>query len=187
MTTHAPAFLISYFAWILMEIWIFSRDLRAAPGERKDRGSVFVITGAISAGQILAFYAPHYWPWARIGLPVFWPGVVLVWTGIALRVWAVLTLGRHFRTAVRILDGHQLVTHGPYRVLRHPSYTGGLMTVAGIGLMLGNWLSFAAAFGGIFVGYAVRILIEEAALTAHFGDAFAAHKKRTWAVLPPLW
>lgn len=187
MTTHALAFWISYFAWILMEIWIFSRDLRAAPGERKDRGSVFVIILAISAGMTLAFYAPHLWPWARIGLPVFWPGVCLVWIGIGLRVWAVQTLGRHFRTAVRILDGHQLVTHGPYRVLRHPSYTGGLMTVAGIGLMLGNGLSFAAAFGGIFIGYAVRILVEEAALREHFGDAFAAHKKRTWAVLPPLW
>jgi protein-S-isoprenylcysteine O-methyltransferase len=186
MTTHA-AFWTSYFAWILMEMWIFSRDRRAASGQRKDRGSVFFIIASISAGQTLAFYAPHLWPWARIAAPVFWPGVALVWAGIALRIWAVLTLGRHFRTAVRILDDHKLITHGPYRVLRHPSYSGGLMTVAGIGLMLGNWLALAAAFAGMVIGYTVRIAVEEAALAAHFGEAFAAHKKRTWAVLPPIW
>jgi protein-S-isoprenylcysteine O-methyltransferase len=181
------AFLASYGAWILMEIWIFSRDRRAAGGEKKDRGSVFFIIATISIGQTLAFYAPHLWPSARIPAPVFWPGVTLVWLGIGLRIWAVQTLGKHFRTAVRILDDHTLVTSGPYRVLRHPSYTGDLIAVAGIGLMLGNWLSLAAAFGGIFIGYAVRIVVEEAALAGRFGEAFTAHKKRTWAVLPPVW
>lgn len=183
------AFWISYFAWIVMEIWIFSRDRRAAAGVRKDHGSIFVIIVMISAGQTLAFYAGDLWPWARIvpAMDAFWTGIVLIWAGIVLRVWAVLTLGRHFRTSVRILDDHVLVTSGPYRVLRHPSYTGGLMTVIGIGLALGNWISVAAGFSGIFIGYVVRILIEEKALRERFGEAFEAHKKRTWAVIPPLW
>ena len=184
------AFWISYWAWILMEIWIFSRDLKKGSGERKDRGSVFVIIVAITAGITVTFMAPHLWPWAKMALPylpVFWTGIAMVWSGIILRVWAVLTLGRHFRTAVRILDDHKLVTSGPYRVLRHPSYTGGLMTVTGVGLCFGNWISLAAAFGGIFIGYGVRILIEEAALRAHFGAEFEAHRRRTWAVIPLVW
>ena len=181
------AFWISYGAWIAMEIWIFARDRRKAAGEGKDRGSFFVIMVSITAGMTAAFYAPHLWPWAAIPFPVFWPGVALTWIGSVLRLCAVVTLGRHFRIAVRILEGHKLVTRGPYRVLRHPSYTGGILTVIGVGLMLGNWISLAAAFAGIFIGYSVRIVVEEAALQAHFGDAFTAHKKRTWAVLPPLW
>jgi protein-S-isoprenylcysteine O-methyltransferase len=120
-------------------------------------------------------------------MPVFQIAMAMMWIGMALRLWAVLTLGRHFRTAVRILDDHKLVTRGPYRVLRHPSYTGDLLTVSGIGLAMGNWLSLAVIFGCVFLAYALRILIEEAALRARFGDEFKAYRKRTWAVIPPVW
>jgi Putative protein-S-isoprenylcysteine methyltransferase len=183
------AFWISYWAWILMEIWIFSRDIKKGSGEKKDRGTFLLIVVLISAGITTAFYAPHVWPFARIALtvPVFWGALAMIWAGIGLRVWAVVTLGQHFRTSVRILDGHKLVTSGPYRILRHPSYTGGLITVFGVGLALGNWISLAAAFAGIFISYSVRIFVEEAALRAHFGADFEAHAKRTWAVLPPVW
>lgn len=183
------AFWLSYWAWIVMEVWIFSRDIRKGTGEKKDRGSFFLIVGMIAAGITAAFYAPHIWPFANFPLtvPVFYGAVGLMWAGIGLRVWAVLTLGRHFRTSVRILDDHKLVTAGPYRILRHPSYTGGLMTIFGFGVALGNWISLAAAFAGIFISYSVRIVVEEKALRAHFGEAFEAHAKRTWAVLPPVW
>jgi protein-S-isoprenylcysteine O-methyltransferase len=189
-TQWYAAFWISYWAWILMEIWIFSRDRKKAAGQKKDRGSVFFIGLLISAGNTAMFLAPHLWRWARIDLPpepLFWTAIGLAWTGILLRVWSVLTLGRHFRTVVHILDDHKLVTSGPYRVLRHPSYTGGLMTLMGIGMAFGNWISLAAATGSIFIGYGVRILIEEAALKKHFGEAWAAHKKRTWAFIPFVW
>jgi protein-S-isoprenylcysteine O-methyltransferase len=183
------AFWISYMAWILMEVWIFSRDIKKGSGEKKDRGTFLLIVLCISAGITTAFYAPHIWPWAHIALsvPLFWSAIAMIWLGIILRVWAVLTLGKHFRTSVRILEDHKLVTSGPYRVLRHPSYTGGLITVFGVGLAFGNWISLAAAFGGIFISYAVRIFVEEKALRDHFGAAFEAHAKRTWAVLPPVW
>ncbi len=183
-------FWVSYCAWIAMEVWIFSRDRRAASGQKRDRGSFFFIVLSISIGMTFAFMAPHLWPWAKMNLPAlprFWTAITMIWGGIFLRIWAVLTLGRHFRTSVRILDDHKLVTHGPYRFLRHPSYTGGLITVAGIGLALANWISLAAAFGGIFIGYSVRILVEEKALREHFGEAFEAHRKRTWAVIPFVW
>lgn len=184
------AFWVSYWAWALMEIWIFSRDRRKASGEKKDRGSVFVLIVLITLGISTAFMAPHVWRFARIMAPpepVFWTAIGLMWAGIVLRMWAVLTLGRHFRTAVRILDDHQLVTSGPYRVLRHPSYTGGVMTLMGLGLAFGNWLSFAAATGCILIGYSVRIRIEEHALKAQFGEAWTAHQKRTWAIVPFVW
>lgn len=184
------AFWTSFWAWIAMELWIFSRDRKAAEGKRRDRGTVFAIILFISAGMTGAFYAPHWVPLARIqpfAPALFWSAIGLIWFGIVLRVWAVLTLGRHFRTAVHILDGHKLVTSGPYRLLRHPSYTGGLITGTAIGLALGNWVSLAAAFSGMLIAYGIRILVEEAALRAAFGEAFEAHKKRTWAIIPFVW
>ncbi len=184
------AFWISYWAWIAMEVWIFSRDLKKGSGEKKDRGSIFVIFAGIGGGITLAFWAPHLWPWAHIALPyepLFWTAFAMMWAGIVLRLWAVFTLGKHFRTSVRILDEHRLITHGPYRWLRHPSYTGGLLTITGVGLAFGNWISLAAAFCGALLGYGLRILVEEAALRVAFGAKFDAHAKRTWAVLPGVW
>jgi protein-S-isoprenylcysteine O-methyltransferase len=183
-------FWISYIAWCVLELWIFGRDRRAASGKSKDYGTVFLNIVLITAGNTLAFMAPHLWPWGRIALPpmpVFQIAMAMMWIGMALRLWAVLTLGRHFRTAVRILDDHELVARGPYRVLRHPSYAGDLLTVSGIGLAMGNWLSLAVIFACVFLAYALRILIEEAALRARFGDEFKAYRKRTWAVIPPVW
>ena len=159
-------FWASYMAWIVFEIWVFSRDRRKASGEKKDRGSLFVIILLITVGLSLAFNAPRLWPWASIMLPpalVFWTAIGLIWLGFLLRLWAILTLGRHFRTSVRILDEHKLVTRGPYRLLRHPSYTGGLMTISGVGLAMGNWMSLAATFFGLFIAYLVRIVVEERA------------------------
>ena len=183
-------FSISFAVWIAMEFWIGSRDRRAASGERKDRGSMLLIFLAVWTGISIAFTAPYAVRWAYIPLPrapLFWTAIALIWVGIVLRLWAVLTLGKFFRMQVHIQDEHRLVTRGPYRFLRHPSYTGGLLTVTGIGLAMGNWISVAGAFLCLFLAYCVRILVEEKALKARFGEAFVAHKKRTWAVIPPLW
>jgi protein-S-isoprenylcysteine O-methyltransferase Ste14 len=59
--------------------------------------------------------------------------------GIAIRQWAVMVLGRYFTTNVRVHPGQTVVEEGPYRWVRHPSYTGMLITFVGIGLALWNW------------------------------------------------
>jgi protein-S-isoprenylcysteine O-methyltransferase len=99
----------------------------------------------------------------------------------------VATLGAYFRTTVQILDGHRLITNGPYRFLRHPVYTGGTLVFSGMGLAIGNWVSFAVAALTTLLAYVWRIHVEEIALGERFGAEFAAHRKRTWAVIPFLW
>ena len=86
-----------------------------------------------------------------------------------------------------IQDDHRLITSGPYRRLRNPSYTGGLLTFVGIGLALGNWLSLAAAAGALLVAYGWRIRAEEKALRERFGQAYADCMRRSWALIPLLW
>ena len=183
-------FWISYVAWIAFEIWVSARDRRAARGEKHDGGSIVAIFIFIWLGITAAFMAPHIVPSARIGLwpePIFVTAMTLFWAGIALRLWAISTLGRFFRTKVLVLDDHRLVTSGPYRVLRHPAYTGSILTLAGLGLAFGNWLSALSAFVCILLAFAWRILVEEKALRARFGAAFELHRRRTWAVIPFFW
>jgi protein-S-isoprenylcysteine O-methyltransferase len=99
----------------------------------------------------------------------------------------VRTLGRFFRTHVTLLEEHRLVTDGPYRVLRNPAYTGTLATLAGLGLMQGYAFSLAAAVGPPLAAFAWRIRVEERALAERFGPAWEAWRRRTWALLPPVW
>jgi protein-S-isoprenylcysteine O-methyltransferase len=132
-----PVFWVSYAAWVIMELWLLLRDARAAQGKAKDRGSRFVLSVLIPVGLVGAFTAPHIWPQAHIALsaqPTFYTAIGLIWVGIALRLWAVATLGRFFRKSVFLQTDHKLVTSGPYRILRHPSYTGSLITMVGSAL-----------------------------------------------------
>lgn len=180
----------SFAIWVVFEFWIYSRDRKGASGKEKDGGSFFGVVASLWISNGIAFIAPYAVPGARIALPaepVFWAAIILMWAGMLFRLWAVQTLGRFFRTSVFILDGHRLVTAGPYRVLRHPSYSGLLLTIAGIGLAMGNWVSLAGAVLSIIIGYGWRIVVEEKALRDEFGVAFDDHRRRTWALIPLLW
>lgn len=183
-------FWISYVAWGLFEFWVFSRDRRAVSGQKQDGGTIFAVIGLIMAAIFIAFWGQFLAPGARIALrkPVI-PAIaaLLMWGGMAFRLWAILTLGRFFRTTVTVQDDHRLVTSGPYRVLRHPAYTGAIVTIAGIGLFMNNWVSFLGAFLFGLMAYVLRIQVEERALAGRFGDTFAAQRARSWAVFPFIW
>jgi protein-S-isoprenylcysteine O-methyltransferase len=183
------AFWVSYLAWIAIELAIWSRDIAGVKGKRNDRFSMLAIGVSIGAGISLAFNAPRHvqaWipaqPEALAGL-----GVALIWTGIGLRIWAVRTLGRFFRVTVTVQDDHRLVESGPYARLRNPSYTGAMITLAGIGVAMGHWLSLAAMIFFPMLGFAWRIRIEEASLADRFGADYEAYRRLRWALIPPLW
>src|ERR1043166_967426 len=136
-------FWISYVSWIIFETWVFSRDRRRASGERRDSGSLYVLWGSLTLGICIAFTAPFIAPFARLPfLPRLMAGlgIGLMWIGLALRYWAIRTLGRFFRYKVVVQDEHRLVTTGPYRLLRHPSYTGALLTLIGVAMVMNNGL-----------------------------------------------
>jgi len=182
-------FLASFVCWTFMEKWLRSRD-REASGEAKDQGSFGVLLFLIPAGMVGAFIAAYGSPATRIAAradAVFWSGIALIWLGMALRAWAVLTLGRFFRLTVFVHEDHHLITHGPYRWLRNPGYAGSLVTAVGFGLALGNWLSLLLAAGAMFAAFGWRITVEEKALRERFGQAYADYARRSWALIPPIW
>lgn len=190
-SNHAwpPIFWISNFAWISLEVWILARDRKGAPGAQPDRGSLPIIGLLVVAGVTGAFLASHLGVGriAAPAAPLFYGAIALIWLGIAFRTWAVLTLGRFFRTAVAIEDDHQLVTAGPYRLMRNPAYTGALTTAIGVGAAMGSWISVLSSAGALTVGYIWRIHVEEEALSKRFGAAFDAYKRGRWALVPFIW
>lgn len=180
----------SFAAWILIEIWVLNRDRRQVAGKAADRGSLLTIMVAILASVAGAFWASGVLRQAAIQFArpiVLWAGIGLMWSGMALRFWAVTTLGRFFRSTVFVQDEHRLINSGPYRLLRHPAYTGSILTMVGLGLALSNWVSLAVMLLGAAVAYLWRIRAEEAALGASFGAAYSEYRRGTWAVLPWVW
>ena len=183
-------FWASYAAFFFVSWWAHGRERNAARGDIRDRGSRPLIYALSLIGLVCIFAAPALLPSARIGLPpeaVFATALAMFWAGLLLYTWAVLTLGAFFRVSVQLLDGQRLVTSGPYRLLRHPAYTGGILIFTGIGLATGNWISLAAAALSVTIAYGWRIHVEEIALRERFGAEFETHRRRTWAVIPLIW
>lgn len=164
---------------------------RTKPGDKvDDRGTrawadVITVVSMVGA-TVVAFWIP--WatipadPWLTLGV-----GSLVVVLGVALRRWAAKTLGRLFTQSVAICEGHQVITSGPYRFVRHPGYTGMLISLIGLALTLGNWLSVLLMFVGFFVGHLPRIKVEESVLEENLGDQYRAFEHSRRRLIPGIW
>ncbi len=124
-------------------------------------------------------------PWQ--GAPVRAAGVAVFLAGVGLRLWSMRTLSRAFSYDVKVVEGQELVHRGPYRVLRHPAYTGLLLWSAGFALWNPSLPGLAALLVLTAQEIAFRVRIEEKLLEEHFGEAWRRHAETTWAVVPGVW
>lgn len=155
-------------------------------GEREDRSNRWVLIAFLLVGVGVGFlpaWSDRTGTAAFGGEAVRWIGVALYALGCIVRVAPVFVLGRRFSGLVAIQSGHELVTDGLYRRIRHPSYLGMII------LLVGWALCFRSAIGLAMAALTVVILIarmdaEERLLASQFGDAYAAYKARTWRLIP---
>jgi len=187
---YAFVFWCVFALWITLEI-VASRVKRSSDSSRaQDRGSLILIVilwwSGIAADFLLSFYLPQASISGERQL-AFGLGLVLMLTGILLRQYSIVVLGKYFTFDVAVQSGHTLIETGPYRYVRHPSYTGALLTLLGFGLALGNWAGLAAALLCMACAYAYRITVEEAALTTAIGEPYRQYVTRTWKIVPFLF
>jgi protein-S-isoprenylcysteine O-methyltransferase Ste14 len=121
------------------------------------------------------------------GVWIFALGAAAAWLGLLLRWWSFLALGRYFTLVLATSEDQPVIDRGPYRSLRHPSYTGLLLAVAGCGLMVGNWAGAAASTALVVAALTYRIRIEERALVAALGDAYRDFATSRARLVPFLW
>lgn len=112
-------------------------------------------------------------------------GVVLIWAGIALALWARWHLGQYWSGRITIKEGHKLIRTGPYARLRHPIYSGLILAAAGTAIEIDQWRGVVAV-GIILLGFLIKGKREEALLTKEFGVEFEEHRKTTGFLLPKL-
>jgi protein-S-isoprenylcysteine O-methyltransferase len=180
-----PLLTLLFFASEL-SLAIVKSSRHADGATRRDRGSSamlwVVITLAITGAFTVAGYGPGRFPF-----PPAWThgaAFALLIGGMAFRWWAVITLGRFFTVDVATHTGHTLVDTGPFRFVRHPSYTGLLSAFLGLGVSLGSWLSVVVLMLPIIAALSYRMRVEESALRQALGVSYDAYCARTKRLIP---
>jgi protein-S-isoprenylcysteine O-methyltransferase len=166
-----------------------ARRSKRAEASSRDAGTLRAVWLVIAVSLAAAIWVARKIDFGRYhtGDSLLALALVLFAAGLALRWWAILSLGRFFTVDVAIHTGHELVERGPYRVLRHPSYTGALLAFVALGLTFGSWPALALATLPVLAVLLWRMRVEERALAGHFGEAWRAYAARTWRLLPGVW
>lgn len=160
-----------------------------AGAAKRDRRSGLVLRLLMVPAILAVVISPALAPAAEIRPPVvgFAVGAVVLAAGEGLRVWARVTLGRYFTYAVETSADQPVIRTGPYRVVRHPSYTGIMLIVIGFGVIWGNWLGLAVGSALTFIGLRYRIKVEDEALVADLGDPYRAYADSHQRLIPYVW
>ena len=179
--------LIYFFSEVLLSLT--RRAPKSANMRESDHSSLRVLWIAIGLSIWLAILITTNFRAAALPSPKLFGvlAIVLFALGLALRWWSIIQLGRFFTVNVAIAQDHQVVEAGPYRYLRHPSYTGVLLAFLGFGLSLGNWLALVALLVPIFLAFLYRIHVEERTLIDGLGQKYVSYCARTKRLVPFLY
>ncbi|MEA2636272.1 MAG: hypothetical protein QOH92_3039 [Chloroflexota bacterium] len=188
-TASVVSFWIVFYVWIGSEFWFGYRYRRLPSGAAThDAGSRYWLISSVWASVTIAIGTAFGSPGTAITTgrnEVFVTGLVLMVAGLALRWYSIRVLGASFTVDVATRPGQEVVESGPYRWIRHPSYTGALLTVLGLILCCANVASFAAVVV-VLLGYGYRIRVEERALAAEIGPPYRDYMRRTKRLIPFL-
>jgi protein-S-isoprenylcysteine O-methyltransferase Ste14 len=180
--------LVVALGWGAMELAKASSDRQGAT-RVGGAGRRIAILPTMAVAIAALYLAPRFAPAAAIrpGAVAFAAGIVLMVGGLVLRGWSIMALGEYFTGRVMVSADQPVITAGPYRVLRHPSYTGFLLACAGYGLASANWAGLAAMVLLPLAVFCWRIRAEETALLATLGDRYACYAAQHKRLVPFVW
>jgi protein-S-isoprenylcysteine O-methyltransferase Ste14 len=175
------AAIVIYVLWILLELGVARRDVEQESAVR-DYGT----RELYGLSQCLTILSALWFDplWRGPGIHQLAGFIVFIGGGI-LRIWAIRTLGEYYSHVVRTIDRHKIINTGPYRLLRHPAYTGMIIAHLGIVVLYLNYVSLLIFLLLLVPSIVIRILIEEKTLFGIEGYAdFARDRKR---IIPCVW
>lgn len=177
--------------WIGVEIYLVLRDNVRGMGktaiDRRTRNYNFIsLILAISLAASISWITTFRFHGGGTSI-VFWIGIIILCLGLFLRYWSITALGKYFRTTVELEKGQKVIQHGPYKYIRHPSYSGIILFCIGYGIAVQNWLSLIIAVSLPTISLLYRIKIEEAALVKGIGTEYEAYRMKTKKLIPRIW
>jgi|GEM_PF-203880 protein-S-isoprenylcysteine O-methyltransferase Ste14 len=151
--------------------------------KEEDKGSALLIIVGNFVAIVVAFFFAAF-NIALLPNWVFYLGVVLMILGVIVRQWSIAVLGRFFSSTVGVQKDQKVVDNGPYRLIRHPSYTGGFLFMIGLGLALQSWGTVLITLLIFSLVYGYRIRVEENALISKLGNEYVEYMKKTKKLIP---
>ena len=187
---HIAAFAVVMAGWLVFAaVFLFRKRPQAARTTRRERLSALGIAFQMLAyAAVWAIERPRFTPILRLpGLlqlipPLIAAGLSIV--SVAVSIASIRTLGREWSYEARLVEGHRLVTTGPYRWIRHPIYGAMLGKLLATGLVVSHWIGLLAGLVLFSVGTAIRVGSEEKLLRAQFGREYDDYARRVPAILP---
>jgi protein-S-isoprenylcysteine O-methyltransferase Ste14 len=175
-----------YAAWLLLIVYLTV----SAFGAKRDTEEHMPQRLGLMVAMIAAFLLPHlsafrFVNFVPVNAVLSSIGAIITVAGMAILIWARQSLGSNWSQIVSTKQGHELVTSGPYRYVRHPMYTGGLLACIGSAIVVGDGFVFLLILlGSIFLW---RVGAEDTLLARQFPDEFPDYARRTRALIPFLW
>jgi protein-S-isoprenylcysteine O-methyltransferase Ste14 len=179
-------FIIVWAVWFASEI-LLNRLFRSGESDQKnlDKGTIRIIWITIGIANSMGILAAIF-----IRLPVSsniivqYCGILIIISGMILRFVSIMTLGRFFTVDVTIRTDHKIKKDGVYRLIRHPSYTGSIISFIGFGISLNNWISLFVITVPVIIAMFNRIKIEENLLIKQFGSEYQKYMKKSYRLIP---
>jgi protein-S-isoprenylcysteine O-methyltransferase Ste14 len=175
--------------WLLwLAVWMISAVRTKQVVRAESVGSRLSHLIPLGLGAALLTFRRFGGPWLAMRVYAqtvwsFWSGAALVALGLGFAVWARLHLAGNWSGTVTLKQDHSLIRTGPYRLARHPIYTGILLAILGSAIAEAEWRGFVA-LALITLAFLRKIAIEERFLTAQFGDAYARYRAEVPALVP---
>jgi len=172
--------------WLVFAAWWLVRSFGTARTEVRESHRERATHGLLlGVGTLLLVITPeplrrHLW---HSSVPVVVVALAIEVAGVAFAIWAREHLGRLWSGSVTLKEDHRIVQSGPYRLARHPIYTGILFALAGVALGRAD-LAGLVALALFAVGIARKIAIEEALLTGRFGTEYVDYRSKVAAIIP---
>ncbi len=184
----------SFFAvvWILFYVYWQIKAIHTKTTQRLEPVASRILRVCIFAIAIVLLVTtriPRPWLYLQlwpVGLLPFWLGAGVTIAGLLLAVWARVYLGRNWSRSVTIKQDHELITTGPYAVVRHPIYTGILAGLLGTAIALSEVRGFIALVL-FFIAFWIKLRMEEQWMRSQFGEAYATYAHRTAGLVPYLF
>ena len=144
-------------------------------------GVVFVLSGSLI-----------YWAYFKDSTEFIWnkysiAGLSFLLAGSGIRIWSIRYLGKFFTNSVQFDSGHQLITTGPYKLIRHPSYLGAYLAIIGSALFLNAIVIFCIGIVVMLAAYLYRIHVEEIGLVKTFEKEYPSYQARTKRLIPFIY
>lgn len=186
---HLIIFMIIFSLWcvsLLLERLIMRKENINIIKARGDKGTYFLVYLTVLFSVIISFVL-GFNGLLRLPTIVSYIGILCILSGTILREFSILTLDQYFSFQISIVEDHRVVDSGPYHLIRHPAYTGIILSLLGISLALSSMVAVLVVIVICTIAFGLRIEFEEKLMLEEFGDDYLDYKSRTKKLIPFIY